>query len=194
MLPRRIINAATGGTAVTLSTHGFADGKACLHCLYMPKANQSSPEELMASDMGLSADIVRKLVVANTPLDDHLVAQIERNRGVDPATWSSYVGLPIGSFYVKAVCGDAEIRLPTANVIAPLPFISAAAGVLLAAELLKTSHPELGSYALDNYFRVDTFSQPNPAFRRTRPPDPSQQCICQDPDYIDVYAEKYTSS
>ena len=34
MLPRRVINAATGGTTVTVSTHGFNDGKACLHCLY----------------------------------------------------------------------------------------------------------------------------------------------------------------
>ena len=42
-LPRRVINAATGGTTVTLSTHGFADGKACLHCLYLPKANKKEP-------------------------------------------------------------------------------------------------------------------------------------------------------
>ena len=194
MLPRRIINAATGGTTVTLSTHGFGDGKACLHCLYLPKVNQLSAEEQMASDMGLAADVVHELVGANTPLDRHLVAQIERNRRVDPGTWTSYVGLPIGSFYVKAVCGDAEIRLRTANVIAPLPFISATAGILLATELLKANHPVLGDYALDNYVRFDTLELPNPAFRRTRLADPSEQCVCQDRDYVDVYVEKYVRS
>ena len=43
MLPRRVINAATGGTTVTLSTHGFADGKACLHCLYLVEPNEAEP-------------------------------------------------------------------------------------------------------------------------------------------------------
>ena len=34
---------------------------------------------------------------------------------------------------------------------------------LLAAELTKTGHAELGAYALDNYFRIDTLEQPQPA-------------------------------
>lgn len=192
-LPRRVINAATGGTTVTLSTHGFADGKACLHCLYLPKANEATAEEIMARDMGLPIGTVEKLIEANTPMDERLIAQIERHRGAEQGTWADYEGSAIHSFYAKAVCGDAEIRLPTANVIAPLSFVSAAAGILLAAELVKTRHPELRRHALDNYFRVDTLKQPNPAFRRTRPQDPSGRCICQDPDYIAVYNDKYPS-
>src|SRR5262249_50844491 len=34
-LPRAVLNAATGETTVTLSRHGFADGGACLRCLYL---------------------------------------------------------------------------------------------------------------------------------------------------------------
>ena len=193
MLPRRIINAATGGTTVTLSTHGFADGKACLHCLYPLKLNQASPEEIMAADMGLPLDTFRRLVETNEPVDRDLVAQIEQHSGVAPGTWAAHVGSPIHSFYVKAVCGDAIISLPAANVIAPLPFISAAAGILLAAELTKTGHGELSAYALDNYFRVDTLKQPQPAFRWTRPQDSSGTCICRDLDYIGAYSEKYAA-
>ena len=91
----------------------------------------------------------------------------------------------------EAVCGEASLRLPFANVVAPLSFISASAGIFLAAELVKAAHPELGRWALDNYFRVDTLEHPNPAFRQLRPQDPSGKCICRDPDYIGVYSEKY---
>ena len=193
MLPRRVINAATGGTTVTLSAHGFADGKACLHCLYMPSPNEASHEEVMAKDMGLLLDVVQNLVETNEPVDSQLVAQIERNRGTEPGRWEDHAGLPIHSFYVRVVCGDAEIQLPTANVIAPLPFISASAGILLAAELIKTGSSGLGRWSLDNYFRVDTLKQPNPAFRQIRSQEPSRGCICWDPDYVAVYSQKYGS-
>ena len=191
MLPRRVVNAATGGTTVTVSTHGFADGKACLNCLYLPEPNRKTPEEIMAKDMGLSTDLVRSLIEKNDPVDEELVAQIERNRGAEPNTWATHVGLPINSFYAKAVCGDADLRLPTANVIAPLSFISATAGILLAVELIKAGNPDLGGWSLDNYFRVDTLRQPNPAFRGLRLQDPSGRCICRDPDYWAVYHERY---
>ena len=104
---------------------------------------------------------------------------------------ASHVGLPINSFYARAVCGDAEIRLPTANVIAPLSFISAAAGIMLAVELVKAGNPDIRQWSLDNYFRVDTLRQPIPAFRRTRPQEVSGRCICRDPDFLAVHSEKY---
>ena len=101
------------------------------------------------------------------------------------------MGSPIDSFYAKAVCGEAPLRLPFANVVAPLSFISASAGILLAAELVKASHPELSQWALDNYFRVDILKHPNPAFHQLRPQDPSGRCICRESDYSDIYSEKY---
>ena len=190
-LPRRVINAATGRTTVTVSTHGFNDGKACLHCLYPVDPNGASREDIMAADMGLSGEEVRKLVRTNAPAEAQLVARIEAHRGVEPGRWAGNVGSPIDSFYAKAVCGEAPLRLPFANVVAPLSFISASAGILLAAELVKASHPELSQWALDNYFRVDTLKHPNPAFHQLRPQDPSGRCICRDSDYSDVYSEKY---
>ena len=145
----------------------------------------------MAADTGLNPETVRRLVETNEPVSGEIVAQIERHRGAAPGTWAGHVGSSIHSFYAKAVCGDATLKLPTANVIAPLPFISAAAGILLAAELTKTGHADLSSYRLDNYFRVDTLYVPQPEFRWTRPQDTSRRCICWDPDYVDVYSERY---
>ena len=193
ILPRRVINAATGGTTVTVSTHGFNDGKACLHCLYPVTLNRASREEIMAKDMGLPLEKIIELVRTNAPVDAELAAQIEKNRGVKPGTWTNDIGSPISSFYVRAVCGEAPLRMGNTNVIAPLSFISASAGILLAAELIKASHPELSGWALDNYFRVDTLRPPNPAFRQLRLQGSSRKCICNDRDYTEVYAQKYCS-
>lgn len=190
-LPHHVLNAATGGTTVTISRHGFADGKACLHCLYMPKPNEATTERTMADDMGLPVEQVIELVRSNLPVDEALAALVERNRGVEPGTYADKAGLPIHSFYARAVCSDAELRLPTASVIAPLSFISASAGVLLAAELIKLSQPTLSAYSLDNYFRIDTLFPPNPAFRRARGQEISRSCICWDDIYRDVYRAKY---
>ena len=191
MLPRRVINAATGGTTVTVSKHGFNDGKACLHCLYPILENRVSREELMAADMGLPVALVCELVRTNAPVNAELVALIETHRGVEPGRWAGNVGSPIDSFYVKAVCGEAPLHLPFANVVAPLSFVSASAGILLAAELIKAAHPQLSRWTLDNYFRVDTLKHPNPAFLRLKPQEQSGRCICHDPDYISVFSDKY---
>ena len=190
-LPRRVINAATGGTTVTLTTHGFADGKACLHCIYMPRPDRRSRIDNLAEDIGLRAETVRRFIETNEPLDEHTVVQVESHRGVTPGTYSGYIGMPILSFYEKAVCGDAEMRLTTANIIAPLSFISAAAGILLAAELIKIGCNEYRGYALDNYFRLDTLHYPNAAFLRTKSQHKSAKCICHNADYRAVYEQKY---
>ena len=191
MLPCRVVNAATGGTSVTVSTHGFNDGKACLHCLYPVKTQVKSLEETMAVDLGLPLKTVLEYLRTNAPVNPELVARIEKNRGVEPGRWAGSIGSPIDSFYNKAVCGEAELQLPTANVIAPLAFISVSAGILLAVELIKIAHPELRKWELNNYFRVDTFAPPNLAFRQLRRQDASGNCICGDPDYVSVYSQKY---
>ena len=190
-LPRRVINAATGGTTVTLSTHGFGDGKACLHCLYPVDQGRPSREEVMADDLGIALETVQELLRTNSPMAADLVASIEKGRGVEPGTWTSHVGSPIGSFYVRAVCGDANVRLPSADVIAPLSFISASAGVLLAAELVKAGNSQKIGWSLDNYFRVDTLHPPQPEFLRVQYQDVTGRCICGDSDYLDVYEQKY---
>src|SRR5947208_225635 len=110
-----------------------------------------------------------------------------------PGKFQDYVGKHIQSFYQRAVCGEAQVNTPSGTIISPLSFISAAAGVLLAAEFVKLRAPQLSKYAIENYFRMDTLFAPNPVFRQTRPQDPSHRCICWDPDYIETYREKYKS-
>jgi molybdopterin/thiamine biosynthesis adenylyltransferase len=191
-LPRTVLNAATGHTKVTISSHGFADGKACLGCLYLPEQNETTVEQRLAADMGLPVQEVEDHLADNAPANEDLVRRVERHRGLAPGKLSEWVGKRLQSLYQRAVCGEAAIEVAGATVVSPLSFISATAGVLLAGELLKLASPELRPYALNNYFRLDTLAKPNSSMLSVKPQEPSGRCICHDGDYVDVYREKYS--
>jgi hypothetical protein len=191
-LPRFVLNAATGQSTVTLSRHGFADGRACLHCLYLQPREQVSTEQRLARDLGLPLEAVVRLLAENKPIDEAIVQQVERHRGVELGKFSDGVGQHIQSFYQRTVCGQAAVQTDNGTLTAPLSFISATAGILLAAELVKSSVPGLNGFSLDNYFRVDALHAPNPDIRERRLQDPTRECICWDADYIDIYRKKYS--
>lgn len=191
-LPRRVLNAATGHTKVTLSSHGFGDGKACLRCLYLPEPTAMTTERRLAGDMGLELDVVEKHLASNLPVSEELVRQVEKHRRLEAGSLADWVGQRLQSLYQRAVCGEAAIQVAGATVVSPLSFISATAGVLLAGELLKLCDDELRRFALDNYFRLDTLARPNSSMRLTKPPDGSGRCICRDAEYVEWYREKYS--
>lgn len=190
-LPREVLNAATGNSTVTLSRHGFGDGKACLSCLYLPQGEQLSTEARLAADMGLREDEVPELLALNRPVGRDIVARVERHRGMPEGSLSEFVCQHIQSFYQRAVCGSAPVSTAAGTVVAPVSFISATAGVLLAVELVKRRAAALSRYRLNNYFRIDTLAAPNPAFRQERSADSSGRCICADPDYVSVYRSRF---
>jgi hypothetical protein len=191
-LPRSVLNAATGNSTVTVSRHGFADGKACLSCLYLPRQEDMTTEKRIALDVGLSVREVEELLSTNAPVSAEVTRRIERHRGVPDGSYASHVGKShIQSLYQQAVCGAAPVTAAGGTIVSPLSFISATAGVMLAAELVKFRSPALMRYALDNYFRVDTLAAPNPAFRQVRAQEPSGRCICHDRDFADVYRSRY---
>jgi hypothetical protein len=116
---------------------------------------------------------------------------VERKLGFEPGKFQAWVGKHIQSFYQRAICGEAQVNTPSGTIISPLSFISAAAGVLLAAEFVKMHIPELSRFVLDNFFRVDTLHAPKAAFRQKKPQDPTGRCICRDQDFVETYLEKY---
>jgi hypothetical protein len=91
-LPKMVLNAATNGTNVTLSRHGFADGKACLHCLYLPKVEETTTEKRLAIDMGLAVDEVESLIAANEGISEDLVRRVEKNLGFETGKFQAWVG------------------------------------------------------------------------------------------------------
>lgn len=190
-LPRMVLNAATGHSTVTISRHHFNDGKACLHCLYMPPVGENTVEGRLANDLGLSLAEVEQYLADNSGVDADLVRRIEIHRSLPEGSLQPFIGQHLQSFYQRAVCGEAAIKTAAGTIVSPLSFISAAAGVMLAAELIKVCTAESRQFALDNYFRIDTLANPNPAFKSVRMQEPTRRCICWDEDYRSVYRSRF---
>ncbi len=187
-LPRRVVNASTSDRVITVSRHGFGDGRACLHCVYEERGRAMSTAERYAKDLGVGAGEVARLLAENAPVDAMFVARVEAHLSVPLGTHAAWIGRPLASFYQRAVCGSAAVATSAGIVVAPLGFISAAAGLLLLADLV-------GGCALGdestrpNYLRLDMLKSPEHADRGDRLPDPGHACICKDPDYLETYRE-----
>lgn len=189
-LAKEVLNAATGGSTVTVSHHGFADGRACLNCLYLAETQQRTTEQVMASELGLDAVTIETMLFDNIPVSTDVARQVERHRGVEAGRFASYEGQKIQSFYQLAICGTAPVTTAAGTVVSPLSFISATAGVLLACELIKLRSADLHQFSLSNYFRLDTLAAPNPSFRMQKAQHPACQ-LCGDQTYVDVYRQRY---
>ena len=77
------------------------------------------------------------------------------------------------------------------TIILPLSFIAAAADIMMAAELVEQTYPQLQPFVLDNYFRIDTLTNPNPDFKTVKLQDPTRRCICRDDVYRSVYRNRF---
>jgi hypothetical protein len=193
LLPRRIVNASTTDRIITVSRHGFADGRACLFCVYADRSRAMTREQIVANELGVAAEEIERLLAENKPVDSAFVARVEAHKGVAAGTFAELINTPLASFHQRAVCGSAQISTPTGAVVAPLSFISAAAGLLLLTDLL-------GIVALrdedarPNYLRMDMLGSPTFADRDIRAPDQGHACICKDVDYVDVYRARYRAA
>ncbi len=131
-LPRIIVNAGTTPRDFTVSQHGFADGFACLACLYPPRAVDVEIAAVMARELRLEKSEVEQLRRAKTPLTEELVTRVAIAHGVDPHDYAAFVGEPLDTFYNKVICAAASFTTARGEAVAPLAHGSALAGFLLA--------------------------------------------------------------
>ena len=137
-LPRMVLNAATGHTTVTISRHLFNDGKACLQCLYLPRENALTAEKRLADALGMPLNEVEDHLANNGRVAADLARRIEAHLNRPAGSLDSFIGQHLQSLYQRAICGHTAITTSVGTVVSPLSFISAAAGVMLAAELCQS--------------------------------------------------------
>jgi len=193
-IPKRIVNAGIDGSSVEVSMHGFGDGP-CLACLGMEATLESWDARPIADKIGLRPERVYELIRRNDPLSKEDVAEM-RARNLLPeltlAVIDQFVGQPLLSFWNNHVAygeaavttsGGASARVTTA-------FVSAFAGVLLLAELLKDCIPELQIYRVDNSYRQDLLGVPaGGLFKHER--EKRGWCLCHSTYRLALHREKY---
>jgi molybdopterin/thiamine biosynthesis adenylyltransferase len=148
-LPRKILNAGTMPRDFTLSRHGFADGYACLACLYPARPEDADRAAVMARELGLPRSEIAELLRSKAGLNERQLTRAAEVRGLPSEQFSSWVGAPLDSFYHKEFCATAQVATARGEAVAPLAFGSAWAGFLLAEGLIADGD--------DRYFRIDTF-------------------------------------
>ncbi len=86
-------------------------------------------------------------------------------------------GRPFDSVF-RELCSAGQLRGISANVLAPFPFISGLAGVLLYFEFVKSLRPDVfGPFQRHNYVQLNPMFPPNPDCRELRLSRPD--CSCQ---------------
>jgi len=195
-LPRWIANGWTQPGDLGVSVHPWRSG-ACLACLYQPTGPTPSEDRLIAEALGLPQEFdlqIRQLLHAGAPPPSELLDEVAQRREVDRGLLEPFAALPLRTLYTEGICGGAVLPLNALaqtprDIHVPLAHQSAMAGVLLAAQLMRSALGDEPQSALVT--RLDLL--------RSMPPEPTQpaaktqtgSCICQDSVYQRVYEEKY---
>jgi hypothetical protein len=183
-LPQQVLNAGTSPSDLTISRHGFADGHACLSCLYPVRPQDTDRAAVIAGETGLSKREVLQLLDSKSPLGETLLNRIAETRGVEAEGYARYLGEPLDSFYNKEVCGGKAIETARGEAVAPLAFGSALAGFLLAASLTQPTEFE------DRHFRIDFMLGLSTPMRRS--PKPRPEChVCSREAFRLAYFERW---
>jgi hypothetical protein len=196
-LPHWIANAWTQPGDLGVSVHpSFASEGACVSCLYLQDQELRSEDELIAEALGISDQLgqVRQMLVTDEGLQMPLAELIAQRLGQPPPAVAAFAQRPIRELYVQGICGGAVLPLGSpqaqrADVHVPLAHQSALAGVLLAAAYARSLSTE--PVTQSEVARLDVMRPAGPV-----EPQPSRKrgdgrCICEDPDFLAVYADKW---
>jgi hypothetical protein len=170
VLARETLNAGVDGLQLHVARHRFADGLACVYCGYVDASPAASEVDVYVGLTGLPHGRVKRLLGG------------ERLAKEDVRTIANAVGIESGGLddLVDGRLVDvARLRLYGAARIASLsdiavvaPFVSAMAGAILAAEIMKPSMAGLDR-------RVDLDLSGWPTGYTSRPvQDPTGRCLC----------------
>ena len=163
------LNAGVNGLQLHVARHRFADGLACVYCGYVDASPAASELETYVSLTGLPAERVEHLLRGERLSEADVEAMVVSRR--------------LGEDALELVGGRlmdvARARLYAATAIPSMnrvgvaaPFVSAMAGAVLAAELLKSK-----DRVLDRRVDIDLSGWPTGFVSRPRQ-DPTHRCLC----------------
>lgn len=192
-LPQQIVNAGITGTTAQVSVHGFGDGP-CLACLGLQTEIESWDAKPIADATGLPPNRVHELIRGNERLT---TADLDSLRAANQlpadlmAHLDGYLGQPLLSLWNRVAYSQAAVQVGGAPPVqVTTAFVSAFAGVLLLAELVKVAAPELLDHIVANSYRQDLLGAPAQALLAYER-DTQGWCLCHSTFRQQIYQEKY---
>ena len=193
-LPRRVGNAWTQPNDLGVSSHDFLRG-ACVSCLYLPNGTHKNQDEIVAGAFGVPDRLmqVRDLLHRNAGAPRDLLEAIATALNLPLQNLMVFEHRSLWELYTEGFCGGAVIPLGesgrlTNDVHVPLAHQSAMAGLLLAAVGVAMGAGARVSSVVTQYdvLKPQERFQVYPVAK-----DDRGICVCQDPDYVDIYRQKY---
>lgn len=173
-LPFEVFDASTTGISEVVVFHSRVDlNEACLGCIYKREKQEESHEIHIAETLGVTVDQVRKHFIDKTA-----ASLIASKYSIDP---EGLIGVPFDTVF-KQLCGEGKLMTENnLQVLAPLAFVSALAGGILALRFLE-EHLNIGDY---NYWRISPWAEMNFRLKQKRLKDPNCE-ICNNEEYQNV--------
>lgn len=168
-MPALILNAGTGDTGQYRATcHNLLDG-ACLACISQADKTVAGPEAALAARLALPLTDLEPYLDSTSPLPAQLLATCGL-RAEERATAATVAGRDL----LQHFC--ASLRLDQGPAVS-IPMLSAAAGILLATELVKTA--TLTAPIEPGYIvRTNILTGPHARWRARR--EKTHDCPCND--------------
>jgi hypothetical protein len=197
-LPETILNAWTQPGDFGISRHRSFGRDACLMCLYLPRQVEKSEDELIAEAIRLPERKlqIRQLLHTDEPVPDEVLNAIAAATQIPEKELQQFRGCTMRQFYSRAICGGLVMHLGGQVGPVPMPahvpmaFQSAAAGILLAAEMVIDAG-KLRGEPVAGSTRINLLKPLAGELNVPIAQDASGRCICADPDYLRAYGEKY---
>lgn len=202
-LPKWVANAYTLDSGIGVSRHHFSNNSACLACVYLPTGAVPSEDVLIASALGFETapphpEImeIRQRLDRSVPCERAFLELIAAKKNIPLEKLLPFENCPLRELYQQGVCGGQIIGIEVdgreTRAEVPMAFQSAMAGILLAAELvLDASGARDAMFPAVTRFDLCRALPEIPSVHRGK--DKDGRCLCQDPDYIAAYHEKYAS-
>ena len=168
-LPFELLDASTGPDQIVLHTNRFQPDQACAECIYPAIPEEHAHEAHVAAMLNIPADRLR----SDTPITADDAAHIHDR--YPHLAIASLIDRSFDSVF-KQLCSAGELRVADQVVLAPLPFTSALAGILLYFELVKSCRPDVfGPFRNWNYAQLHPGYPPQQLLREQR----SSRAMCQ---------------
>ena len=198
-LPAWVANAWTQPGNLGVSRHPSFTRGACIACLYGSAGARKSKDMVYFDALG-GRDLpelmeIRELLHSRRAVGEAFLRRTAERLGVPFEPLAKFAGEPLESFYHDALCGGIVLRLGGASsakaIEVPLPFQSALAGVMLAAELVLDAM-RARSAPLPCRTEIDLLRPIAPNLNVPAAKSASGFCICQDAVYLKTYGRKYS--
>lgn len=170
LLARETLNAGVDGLRLHVARHRFADGLACVYCGYVDASPPASEVDVYVGLTGLPLLRIERLF-GGERLSNEDVHTIAEKAAIEPGGLDDLVGGRLVDVARLRLYGAA--RVPGLDDVAvAAPFVSAMAGAVLAAEIMKPAEARLDR-------RVDLDLSGWPTGYTSRPvQDPTGRCLC----------------